>query len=253
MILVPAIDIRGGRAVRLVRGDFGRETVYRGDALEAAREWARAGARRLHVVDLDGARSGHPANLDCLARVAREVDVEIQYGGGLRSVEAAAAALAAGADRVILGTAALSDDAFLEGCLERFGERVIVAIDARAGEVLVAGWTAGTGTAADAVAARLAERRVERFLCTAVDRDGTLEGPDLKLLGDLAGAVGARATLTYSGGVGALEHLSALARLAPPRLEAVICGKALYEGRFTLAAGQAALDRTPTARDRAGA
>lgn len=244
MILLPAIDIRDGRAVRLRQGDFDDETVYADDPLEAARAWVDAGARRLHVVDLDGARRGEPASLEHLGRIAGELGVPIQYGGGLRTLEAAAAAVAAGADRIVLGTAALRDEAFLDSALERFGDRVAVAVDARAGEVAVAGWTEGTGIGAEEVVARVRGRGAMRIVFTDVERDGMLDGPDVDRLLDVAAATGDGAELLYSGGIGSLDHLRSLAALRLDVLAGVISGKALYERRFTVAEGQAALDET---------
>jgi phosphoribosylformimino-5-aminoimidazole carboxamide ribotide isomerase len=241
VILIPAVDIRGGRAVRLRQGDFERETVYADDPLEAARRWVEAGARRLHVVDLDGARGGEPAALDHLERIAGELPVPVQYGGGLRTVAAAAEALAAGADRAVLGTAAVSDDVFLDSVLERFGDRAAVAVDSREGFVALAGWTERTDAPAERVIERLVRRGVERVVYTDVDRDGTLTGPQLDRVRRAVGAAG-RAAVTCSGGIASLDDLRAVGNLRLPGLEGVIAGTALYEGRFTLAEGQAALD-----------
>lgn len=241
MILLPAIDIRGGRAVRLRQGDFDRETVYADDPLEAARAWVAAGARELHVVDLDGARAGAPASLGHLRRITSELDVPVQYGGGLRSSEAVAEALAAGAARVVTGTAALSDEGFLATVLERFGPQVAVAVDARRGAAAVEGWTAGTGEPAEAAAERLVARGVARIVYTDVDRDGMLEGPDLDTVRRMAASLAGRARLVYSGGIGELDHLRSLAALEAEALDAVICGKALYERRFSVAEAAQAL------------
>lgn len=239
MILYPAIDIAGGRAVRLVQGDFAAETVYADSPLEAARAWVQAGAGHLHMVDLDGARLGSPQNLDHLARVVAELGVPVQYGGGLRCIDAVAAAIEAGATRAILGTAAFRDADFLDAAVARFGERIVVSIDTRGGFVSTAGWTQTTQlAAADAVAAMQA-RGVQTFVFTNVDRDGLLGGPDLDEVRAIAGAV--RGSLMYSGGIGRREDLAALAALRLPSLTGVIAGKALYERRFTVAEGIAAL------------
>ena len=243
MILIPAIDLRDGRAVRLRQGDFARETVYADDPLDAARDFADAGASLLHVVDLDGARSGEPANLEHLRRIA-ELAIPIQYGGGLRTLDAVAAALEAGAERVVLGTAALSDERFLHDVLGRVGDRAAVAVDTRAGQVAVAGWAEGTGAGAEATVARLAASCVTRLVYTAVDRDGMLAGPDREALRAVAAAAAERMRIVYSGGVGSLDHLRSLSGLRITALEGVIAGSALYEGRFTVAEGQAALDET---------
>ncbi|MEA2386359.1 MAG: phosphoribosylformimino-5-aminoimidazole carboxamide ribotide isomerase, partial [Thermoleophilaceae bacterium] len=164
MILLPAIDIRGGKAVRLRQGDFDQETVYNDDPLEAARDWADAGARFLHVIDLDGAREGKPQNLEHLERIASELTVPVQYGGGLRDVAAVRDALAAGAARVILGTAAYSDVEFLDTCVATWPARVMVAIDVRGGRVSVAGWTKATQMLAEDVIERMQRRGVRQFV-----------------------------------------------------------------------------------------
>jgi phosphoribosylformimino-5-aminoimidazole carboxamide ribotide isomerase len=236
VILYPAIDILDGRAVRLTQGDFDARTVYRDDPLEAARTWVEGGARWLHVVDLDGARAGRPVNLDALERIAGELGVPVQCGGGLRSREAIDAALAAGATRVVVGTAAYRDPALLDAAVAAHGHAVAVAVDVRDGRVSVAGWTEDAGEAPSDVLERLGERGVRTFVYTDVDRDGMLDGPDVATVERLAAAAPER--LVYSGGIGTLAHLEALAGLP---LDGVIVGKALYEGRFTVAEGQRAL------------
>ena len=240
MILLPAIDIRGGRAVRLAQGDFERETVYADAPLDAARDWGGQGARALHVVDLDGAREGRPASLEHLRAIASQLGVPVQYGGGLRSLEAVCAAFSAGADRVVLGTAAYADEGLLAAALDRFGERVRVAVDVRGGRVAVAGWEQGTDLGPAEAITGLEGRGVRELVYTSVDRDGMLLGPDLDEVRAVAAAL--RGRFVYSGGIGSLDHLEALAGLGLERLTGVIAGKALYEGRFTVAEGQAALD-----------
>ena len=241
MILYPAIDIRGGGAVRLLQGDYERETAYDADPVDAATRWAGGGARFLHVVDLDGARAGEPRNLDAVGRIAAAVPCPIQVGGGLRDAESVATALGAGAERVVIGTAALRDPAFLEEMLTRHGDRVVVSVDARNGRVALAGWTeAGREGVVDAVA-ELSSKGVTRFLFTPIEVDGTMEGPGIEELGRVSAATSAM--VIYSGGVGDLSDLEALAHEAPPNVEGVIVGRALYERRFTVAEGNAALAR----------
>jgi len=240
VILYPAIDIAGGRAVRLVQGDFDAETVYDDDPFEAASAWVRAGARYLHVVDLDGARTGTPQNLHHLKRIAGELGVPVQYGGGLRSIEAVRGAIGAGATRVILGTAAFTDVDFLDEVVAQYAERTVVSVDTRGGFVSTAGWTQTTTLPADAVIARMQDRGVRVFVFTNVDKDGMLEGPDLDEVRRVAEVV--RGRFMYSGGIGRREDLVALAGLRQVNLAGVIVGKALYERRFTIAEGQAALD-----------
>jgi phosphoribosylformimino-5-aminoimidazole carboxamide ribotide isomerase len=240
MILLPAVDILEGKAVRLARGEFGESTVYDADPLDAARRWVRAGARRLHVVDLDGARSGAPVNMEHIRRIASTVDVPIQVGGGLRTIEAVRDVVRAGATRVVIGTAAYTDVDFLDEVVEELGDRVVVSIDARAGKLAGAGWTEQTDIPIEAVIEQLGARGVVRFVYSSIDRDGMLGGPDLDGARRVADAV--RGTYAYSGGVSSLDDLRSLVELRQVNLRAVIVGKALYEGRFTIADAQAVLD-----------
>jgi phosphoribosylformimino-5-aminoimidazole carboxamide ribotide isomerase len=240
VILYPAIDIRGGRAVRLTQGDYERETTYDADPVDAAVRWADEGAHYLHVVDLDGAREGEPKNLKAIHRIADAVPFPIQVGGGLRDSDCVSDVLRAGAERVVIGTAALRDPAFLREMLEHHGDRVVVSVDAREGKVSLSGWTQTIDVdAADAVA-ELTERGVERFLCTAIEVDGTMEGPAIEELNRIAAATSS--WVIASGGVGELSHLERLAREAAPNVEGAIVGRALYERRFTVAEAITALD-----------
>jgi phosphoribosylformimino-5-aminoimidazole carboxamide ribotide isomerase len=240
VILYPAIDILDGHAVRLTRGDYERETVYDADPLEAARRWAGDGARFLHVVDLDGAREGRPVSLDHVRRIAAAVDVPIQFGGGLRDAESVEAALEAGVERVVLGTGAVESPALVEELVVEHGDRIAVGVDARGDRVSVSGWTQETFEGPADLVRALAERGVRRFVYTPVDVDGTMEGPDLKRLRSVGDA--AQGELIYSGGVGSLDDLVALRDLGVASLGGAIVGRALYEGRFTVAEGQAVLD-----------
>jgi phosphoribosylformimino-5-aminoimidazole carboxamide ribotide isomerase len=240
MILYPAIDIRDGKAVRLAQGDFAAETVYDEDPLSAARTWVDGGARWLHVVDLDGARDGTPANLEHLERICGDLDVPVQFGGGLRSLESVERALTAGAERVILGTAAYTDVDFLDEVIAAHGSRVVVSVDVRNGHVASAGWTQQTSMEATAVIDHLQRRGVRRLVYSSIERDGMLTGPDLDEVCRVAEAV--RGSFTYSGGIGSLKDLAALAALRQVNLNGVIVGKALYERRFGVAEAQAALD-----------
>jgi phosphoribosylformimino-5-aminoimidazole carboxamide ribotide isomerase len=239
VILYPAIDVAGGHAVRLRQGRFEDETVYADDPVEAARDWAAQGARALHVVDLDGARVGTPAALGHLERIAA-AGLPVQYGGGLRRIEDCERAVAAGAARIVLGTAAFRDMDLLDDAVQRFGDRVVVSIDVRGGEVASAGWTESTGLDPGAVIERLQDRGVRSFVYTSVDRDGMLRGIDPGEVWGVAGAV--RGRFLYSGGIGSLQDLRDLAQLRAVNLTGAIVGKALYERRFTVAEGQAALD-----------
>lgn len=243
MILYPAIDIRGGRAVRLVQGDYEREIEFDADPVVAARRWVDGGARALHVVDLDGAREGRPVNLGQIERIADSVAVPVQVGGGLRDSTAVEAALAAGANRVVIGTAALEDPALVNALVEAHPARVVVSVDVREGRVAHSGWMeAGDAKPADVIGA-MARRGVRGFIYTPIEADGMLTGPALQGLGAIGAAVTEHdGELTYSGGIGSLDHLRELGGLGLPALGGVIVGRALYEGRFSVAEGQAALE-----------
>jgi phosphoribosylformimino-5-aminoimidazole carboxamide ribotide isomerase len=240
MILLPAVDILEGKAVRLAKGSFDSRTVYDADPLDAARRWVEQGARMLHVVDLDGARAGEPRHLELISRIADAVEVPIEVGGGLRTTEAVDRALAAGATRVVLGTAAYRDLDFLDAVLAAHGDRVVVSVDARNGSLAAEGWTEQTEIPDEAVVAHLGARGVRRFIYSSIERDGMLSGPDLE--GARRIAVAVRGSFVYSGGVSALDDLRALAALRQVNLAGVIVGKALYEGRFGVGEAQRALE-----------
>jgi phosphoribosylformimino-5-aminoimidazole carboxamide ribotide isomerase len=240
LILFPAIDISEGRAVRLRQGHFDDVTVYRDDPLEAARAWVDAGARWLHVVDLDGARAGEPRSLEHLERIASALDTPVQYGGGLRSLPAVRDALRAGASRIVLGTAAYTDIDLLDEVLAAYGERVVVSVDTRGGNVSTSGWTETTQMPADDVIRRLQDRGVKQLVYTNVDKDGMLEGVDLEEVRHVSDIVRGRWLL--SGGIGTLDDLRKVAALRRINVAGVIVGKALYEGRFTVAEAQEVLD-----------
>ena len=251
MILYPAIDILDGGAVRLARGEFDQRTRYDADPLDAALRWVRAGARALHVVDLDGARAGAPVNVEHVRRIAAAVDVPVQVGGGLRSAEAIEAVFDAGAARVVLGTAAFDDVDFLDDVIARHGDRVTVSVDTRGGLLAADGWTDQTEIPAESVIESLATRGVSRWVYSSIDRDGMMCGPDLDEVRRIASVV--RGTFIYSGGVSSVADLSALASLRQVNLVGVIVGKALYEGSFDVSDGQAALDAAPAGPAHAGA
>lgn len=246
MNLYPAIDILGGNAVRLVKGDFEAKQVYDQDPLSAARAFAQAGARYLHVVDLDGAKDGEPVNLEHLRTIAGELGLPVQYGGGLRSLEAIDAALDAGAARVIVGTAAFTDPELLRAALQAHGpERVLVSVDVRGGFVATHGWLESTELRASGAFEALRELGVRHFVFTNIDHDGMLDGPNREEAVAAAAAAG-EGSVILSGGIGEIEHLRALAELRREqnleRLEGVIVGKALYERRFTVTEALVVLD-----------
>jgi phosphoribosylformimino-5-aminoimidazole carboxamide ribotide isomerase len=231
--LYPAIDILDGRAVRLVKGDFDAKKVYDQDPLSAATGWVQDGARFLHVVDLDGAKNGVPVNLEHLRRITDELDVPVQFGGGLRSLSAIEGAMNVGAERVILGTAAFTDPTLLDEALRNWSGKVLVSVDVREGRVSTEGWTETVDGAPEDVIARLLERGASKLVYTNVDRDGMLQGPDLEEVRRVAQAAHGGSVI-YSGGIGRLEDLKGLAGLGETSLDGVIVGKALYERRFTV-------------------
>jgi phosphoribosylformimino-5-aminoimidazole carboxamide ribotide isomerase len=240
MILLAAVDILQGKAVRLTGGDFDQQIVYDADPLQAAQRWARDGARMLHVVDLDGARSGAPVNLDHVRRIVAGVDVPVQVGGGLRSAGAVRDVLEAGAARAVLGTAALRDIDFLDQALADHGDRIVVAVDARRGLLATSGWTEQTDVPAESAIEALGHRGASRFVYSSIERDGMMSGPDLDEVMRIAQAV--RGSFVYSGGVSSLDDLRGLAGLRQVNLAGVIVGTALYEQRFGVADAQATLD-----------
>jgi phosphoribosylformimino-5-aminoimidazole carboxamide ribotide isomerase len=242
VILYPAIDIRDGKAVRLTQGDYDRETAYDDDPVDAALRWQAGGARWLHVVDLDGARAGEPRNLDQVRRIVSAVDGAVQLGGGLRDSGKVEQAISSGVERVILGTAAIDDPGFISAVAEAHPDRIVVSVDARSGKVARQGWTEATETSPAELIARISQRGVRRFVYTPVEADGLMAGPGLDDLGGVADAAEkGDAVLTYSGGIGSLDDLRKLAALDLRALTGVIVGRALYEGRFTVAEGRAAL------------
>ncbi len=243
MILYPAVDIRDGHAVRLTQGDYARETVYDADPVDAARRWADDGARFIHVVDLDGAREGRPVNVEHARRIVDAVDVPVQLGGGLRDADSVGDAFDAGVERVVVGTSAVAAPELVAALVDEHGDRVVVSVDARDGRVAVSGWERATEVEVTELVARLGERGASRFVYTPVEVDGTLEGPGLDRLRAVAGEISGE--LIYSGGVGSLDDLEAIAGLGLEAVGGVIVGRALYEGRFTLGDGQRVLDRAP--------
>ena len=240
MKLFGAVDIRGGRCVRLRQGDYGAETVYDDDPVARAADFAGQGAGWIHVVDLDGARSGQPDNAAVVEAIAGAVDVPVQAGGGVRTAATAEAWFEAGVERVVLGTAALRDPALVRELAR--SRRIAVGLDARAGDVATDGWLQGSGLSVLEVARSFADDGVDAFVVTDISRDGTLEGPDIDGLESVLGAVSV--DVIASGGVGQLEDLRALAGIESRdgrRLSGVIVGTALYEGRFTVSGAVAAL------------
>ncbi len=230
MIVLPAIDLRDGRCVRLFQGDYGRETVFSDDPVAVARRWQSAGARMLHVVDLDGALDGVPVQRETIARIAAALDIPVQVGGGIRSREHALALLGDGVARVVLGTAAVESPALVDTLLAEAGaERVVVVVDARDGLVATRGWTETSAIPAEDLVRDMRSRGVRRVVYTDIGRDGTLDAPNIEATARIA-ALGVG--VIASGGVSRREHLDALA--AVPGVEAAIVGRALYTGHVRL-------------------
>jgi phosphoribosylformimino-5-aminoimidazole carboxamide ribotide isomerase len=237
--VIPAIDLRGGRCVRLYQGDYGRETVYGDDPAAMGRRWQDMGAGRLHIVDLDGARGGEPVNAPAVEAILEAVDVPVELGGGIRNLEAIEHWLAAGVDRVYLGTAAVDDPGLVQEACLLYPGRVGVGADARDGRIAVRGWEETRGPEVGEFVRSMVSAGAAFVSYTDISRDGTLLGPDLGGLQRLAALVPDSVELILAGGVGSMEHVRAAARLQ--RLDALIIGRALYDGsvdlREALAAG----------------
>ncbi len=229
MQIIPAVDIKNRKCVRLYQGDYNRETVFSDDPAAVAMQWKSMGALRLHVVDLDGAAAGEPRNLDIAATIARETGLPVQLGGGIRTEAAVEQALDAGIARVIMGTIAVENPDLLKKLCARFGESIIVSVDARNGYVATRGWLTSTESRALDFSRRLVDLGVKRMLYTDIQRDGTLTEPDFQTIGDLARNV--KLPVIAAGGVATVEHLRTLKKLGA---EGAIIGKALYTGNVDL-------------------
>ncbi len=229
MIIYPAIDIRGGKAVRLVEGDFARETIFDSDPVDAARRWEEAGAAWIHIVDLDGARAGYPVNTDAIARIREGVSGHLQLGGGLRTMAHMEAALALGIDRIVLGSVALTAPSLVREAVRAFGMQISVGLDARDGKLAANGWIEQSVVDAVAVARHLNAEGVRTFVFTDIGRDGTLGGPNLGTLKDVIDAVDA--AVIASGGIGSLADLDAVQTLGAA---GVIIGRAIYDRTLEL-------------------
>lgn len=232
MLIIPAIDLRGGKVVRLFQGKFNCQKVYSSDPLQIAKHWARQGAKFLHIVDLDGASSGTPKNLKVLKEIINQVGIPIEFGGGVRNMEAISKLLGLGAQRVILGTKAASDAEFLKKAWKKFGKKVIVSIDAKSGKVLTQGWNRVTAKRTLDFARQLKGIGFKQVIYTDISKDGTLAGPNIPGIKELLRETGLN--VIASGGVSDLGDLVKLNKLKKQGLAGVIIGKALYEGKFTL-------------------
>lgn len=237
MLIIPAIDIKDGRCVRLFQGEMNKETIYFDDPAEAARHWVAEGASFLHIVDLNGAVEGHPVHREEVAKICRDAAVPVQLGGGLRSLEAVEEVLDLGVERVVIGTAAYDNADFLRRLCKKFSGKIVVGIDARDGRVAVKGWKETTGMDAAALAQRCEQDGASRIIYTDISRDGTREGVNIEDTLQLARAV--NIPVIASGGVATLEDIRRLIPLEREGVEGVIVGRALYAGSFSLRAAAA--------------
>ena len=238
MEVIPAIDLRQGRCVRLYQGDYGQETVFSDDPIGMALHWQGLGALRLHIVDLDGAARGEPCHATLIAEMVRSLTIPVQFGGGLRDLEAVEVVLGLGVERAILGTAAVEDHALVAEACRRFSERIIVSIDAREGYVAIHGWRDKTSVTAGELVERMAELGVRRFIYTDIARDGTLTEPSFSAIARLVGRTSL--PIIASGGISSLEHIKRLAELG---VEGAIVGRALYTGDVDLKEALGAVKR----------
>lgn len=240
MIVFPAVDIQGGKAVRLRRGDFSDATVFGDDPVELARQWESEGAQALHVVDLDAARTGEMTNVDIVERIVRAVNVPVQYGGGVRSPKSLAYIAGIGVHWVVMGTAAVTATDLLDTALNWLGDRLVVGMDVSGGMVATHGWQQRSQMTAGRFVRILEERGVKRVVYTDVARDGMLRGPDFSGVEEIAASTSLE--LVVSGGIAWLDDLKRLAKLQRPNVVGVIVGRALYEGVFTVAEARAVFE-----------
>jgi len=233
MLIIPAIDLRNGKVVRLLQGKFDQEKVYSSDPVKVANHWVRQGAKFLHIVDLDGASSGAPKNLVVLKKILSEVDIPLEFGGGVRSIEVISELLSLGVQRVVLGTRAVNDAQFLKKTWKKFGEKIIVSIDAKGAKVFTQGWNKTASKTILDFAQELKEVGFKQLIYTDITKDGALVGPNILGIKELMRRSGLN--VIASGGVASLKDLLKLKKLQKNGLSGVIIGKALYEGKFTLA------------------
>lgn len=231
-IIYPAIDIRDGKCVRLIQGDYGRETIYNDSPVTVAKSWESQGGSFIHLVDLDGAKAGRPVNDQLIGEIARSVNVPVQVGGGLRTLEDVKHLLSLGVSRLIIGTAAIEDREFTEAVLGKYGDKVAIGIDARNGFVATRGWLETSEVQAEVLAKELAAKGAQTFIFTDISRDGMMQGPNVEAIHSLAQASGR--SVIASGGVSTQEDLLKLAQYASAGIGGAIVGKALYTGSIDL-------------------
>lgn len=240
MILFPAIDIQGGKCVRLRRGDFNEATVFGDDPVARAKLWQDEGAQALHVVDLDGAREGRLVNLSVIEEIAETVSIPVQYGGGIRDSETLQVIASGPVDRVVIGTGAVINENFLRQAVAALGGKLVISVDAERGMVATHGWQQRSSVSAIKFTSHLRDWGVRHILYTDIARDGMMLGPNLPAIKELAETV--QIDIIASGGISSLDDLQALKAMALPNVSSVIVGRALYEGTFTISEARAILD-----------
>ena len=229
MEIIPAIDLRNGKCVRLYQGDYGKETVFSNKPVEIALRWQSEGARRLHIVDLDGAARGEPGNLETIEDMIAAIDIPVQFGGGIRSIETIEQLFAAGVERAILGTVAVEKPDLVKEACQKFSDRIIISIDAKDRMVATRGWLQKSTVTAGELASKMIEIGVTRFIYTDISRDGTLTSPNFEAIAEILSQV--NVPVIAAGGISSVQHLTRLAELG---VEGAIVGKAIYTGDVKL-------------------
>ncbi|MEA1958365.1 MAG: 1-(5-phosphoribosyl)-5-[(5-phosphoribosylamino)methylideneamino]imidazole-4-carboxamide isomerase [Chloroflexota bacterium] len=229
MEIIPAIDLRGGKCVRLYQGDYSRETIFSEDPVSVAKHWQSLGAKRIHVVDLDGAAQGEVCHTSTISDIAGAVNVPVQMGGGIRTLDTIESVMGIGVERVILGTAAIENQSLIEQACERFGNGIIAGVDARNGYVATRGWVSSSEVTATDLVERMKSIGVQRFVYTDISRDGTLTEPNFDAISELISKTGV--TVIAAGGISSVEHLQKLSKTG---VEGAIVGRALYTGHIDL-------------------
>jgi len=234
MLIIPAIDLKGGKVVRLVKGDFSAQIDYSDDPVAVAQRWAQAGAPRLHVVDLDGALTGTPRHREVIGKIAKAVSVPVQAGGGIRTAAAIWKFFEAGVAQVIIGTKACVDEAFVTNAVKAHGEKIAAAVDVKDGRVAIEGWVRKEWMKPEPLVQRLISQGVKTIIYTDASRDGTMSGPGIEGLRTVLEKAGGKAQIVASGGISSLEDLAKLKELEPMGLWGAIVGRALYDGKVDL-------------------
>jgi phosphoribosylformimino-5-aminoimidazole carboxamide ribotide isomerase len=232
MLVIPAIDIKGGKCVRLFQGDYAKETVYSDDPVDVAKKWEKYGAKRIHLVDLDGALEGVPRNLETVKNIRKAVKAEIEYGGGVRLLKTIDSLIEAGINYVILGTAAVKTPELLNEAVEKYGQKIIVGLDARKGKVAVSGWKETSGIDALELALKIKAAGIKQIIFTDIEKDGAMIGPNISALKEMA--VKSGVNIIASGGISTENDVMKIKELESFGVNGMIIGKALYKGTINL-------------------